>query len=235
MPPTDQHGSPRRADAPGLWRDHSLSIVLTLLFLGSLVGHAVAGWRAELDERQRDGEPAIGLAAFLGSSEFAETVFENWESEFLQMGCYVLLTVFLYQRGSAESKSHEGNDPVEEDPAAHRDDPDAPGPVKRGGWRLTLYQNSLSLALFGMFAISFAGHAVAGAANLSEDRARAGLPPIGTLDYLVEPRFWYESFQNWQSELLSVLAIVVLSIWLRQWGSPESKPVHAPHTQTGSS
>jgi hypothetical protein len=225
----------RTADRAGVWRDHSLSIVLALLFLASLTGHAVSGWRLENQERQREGEPPLAFTAFVGSSEFGETVFENWESEFLQMGCYVLLTVFLYQRGSAESKTHRGDEAVDADPAAHRDDPHAPGPVRRGGWALALYKSSLSLALFGLFAVSLAGHAVAGAADFSAERARDGLPPVTPLQYLAEARFWYESFQNWQSEFLSVLAIVVLSIWLRQWGSPESKPVHAPHTQTGSS
>ncbi len=216
------------------WRHHGLSIVLTGLFLASLVGHAAAGWKVYNDQRRSHGEAPATLGAFLGSSEFGETLFENWESEFLQMGCYVLLTVFLFQRGSAESKDPEAPHAVDDDPAAHRSSPSAPGPVRQGGWRLAIYRSSLTTALFALFAVSFFGHAITGARKLSVEHARDGRPPVGAIEYLAEPRFWYESFQNWQSEFLSVLAIVVLSIWLRQWGSPESKPVHAPHRQTGS-
>jgi hypothetical protein len=107
--------------------------------------------------------------------------------------------------------------------------------VRRGGWRLTLYKYSLSIALTVLFLISFLGHAAAGARRLNEEQLEHGAPDVfTTLRYMGTPRFWYESFQNWQSEFLSVLAIVVLSIWLRQWRSPESKPVHAPHRQTES-
>ena len=219
-----------------MWRNHSLSIVLFVCFLVTLVGHAVSGWYAHNDEQRQHGQPGIVLTEFLRSSEFGETVFENWESEFLQMGFYVVLTVFLYQRGSSESKKHDGSDAVEEDPEAHRDDPDAPGPVRAGGWRLSLYKNSLSLAFLGLFLMSFVGHAMSGARKYSEEQAQHGsAEQVSTLGYMQTPQFWYESFQNWQSEFLAVFAIVVLSIWLRQWGSPESKPVHAPHSSTGSS
>jgi hypothetical protein len=150
------------------------------------------------------------------------------------MAFYVILTVFLYQRGSSESKKHDGSDAVEEDPEQHRDDPDAPGPVKAGGWRLVVYRNSLSLAFLVLFLISFAGHAFSGVRkHNAEERQHGSNQEITAIAYLRTPQFWYESFQNWQSEFLSVLAIVVLSIWLRQWGSPESKPVHVPHTETG--
>ena len=218
-----------------MWRNNSLSIVLALLFLFSFVGHAVAGWKAHNEEQRAHGETELTLSAFLSSNEFGETVFENWESEFLQMAFYVILTVFLYQRGSSESKKHDGTDKVDEDPAAHRDDPEAPGPVKRGGWQLALYKNSLSLAFLALFVLSFVGHAVAGASKYNDEQLQHGeREQITVYGYLQTPQFWYESFQNWQSEFLSVLAIVLLSIWLRQWGSPESKPVHARHDETGS-
>jgi hypothetical protein len=217
-----------------MWRNNSLSIVLSVLFLSSLVGHALSGWKAYNEDQQQHGQSQVTLAAFLVSSEFGETVFENWESEFLQMGFYVILTVFLYQRGSSESKKHDGTDEVEEDPLAHRDDPDVPGPVRAGGWRLTLYKNSLSLAFLALFLVSFLGHAATGARKHNEEqREHAHSEELSTIGYMQTPKFWYESFQNWQSEFLAVLAIVVLSIPLRQWGSPESKPVHAPHSSTG--
>jgi uncharacterized protein DUF6766 len=217
-----------------LWRNNNLSIVLVILFAVSLSGHALAGWMAHNAEERLHGGAAIPLATFLTSSEFGETVFENWESEFLQMAFYVILTVFLYQKGSAESKKHDGTDKVEEDPAAHRNEPDVPGPVRAGGWRLSVYKSSLSLALVALFLASFFGHAAAGARRYEEEQRQHGSTARVTLSsYLRTPQFWYESFQNWQSEFLAVLAIVVLSIRLRQWGSPESKPVHAPHSETG--
>ena len=217
-----------------MWRNNNLSIVLVILFAVSLSGHALAGWMAHNAEERLHGGAAIPLATFLTSSEFGETVFENWESEFLQMAFYVILTVFLYQKGSAESKKHDGTDKVEEDPAAHRNEPDVPGPVRAGGWRLSVYKCSLSLALVALFLASFFGHAAAGARRYEEEQRQHGSTARVTLSsYLRTPQFWYESFQNWQSEFLAVLAIVVLSIRLRQWGSPESKPVHAPHSETG--
>ena len=217
------------------WRNNNLSIVLIALFLLCLAGHAYTGWKTYNEEQQEHGEQTVPFGEFLRSSEFGETVFENWESEFLQMGFYVILTVFLFQRGSSESKKHDGTDEVEEPPEAHRNDSHAPGPVRAGGWRLKLYKNSLSIAFFVLFFISFFGHAASGARKFSEEQAAHGQgQDVGMLEYMTKPHFWYESFQNWQSEFLAVLAIVVLSIRLRQWGSPESKPVHAPHEETGS-
>jgi len=218
-----------------VWKNNSLSIVIFALFLLTLAGHSVAGWKAHNEEERQHGNPEVSYGEFVRSSEFGETVFENWESEFLQMGFYVILTVFLFQKGSSESKKHDGTDEVEEDPEAHRDDAEAPSPVRKGGWRLALYKNSLILAFLGLFLISFVGHAASGARKHNEEQLEHGsAEQVGTFGYMGTPQFWYESFQNWQSEFLAVLAIVVLSIWLRQWGSPESKPVHASHDDTGS-
>ncbi|MDQ3280346.1 MAG: hypothetical protein M3Q69_02935 [Acidobacteriota bacterium] len=217
-----------------MWKNNNLSIVIFALFLVCLVGHSVAGWKTYNDEQRSHHEPEVGYTEFLGTSEFGETVFENWESEFLQMAFYVVLTVFLYQRGSSESKKHDGTDEVEEEPEAHRNDPGVPSPVRRGGWRLKLYKNSLSLAFLLLFAVSFIGHAAAGARKYNEEEKEHGsAEQVTAIGYMGKPQFWYESFQNWQSEFLAVFAIVVLSIWLRQWGSPESKPVHASHSDTG--
>ncbi len=218
-----------------MWKNNSLSIVMFVLFALCLVGHSIAGWKVYNDEQRQHGRDEVGYRAFLGTNEFGETVFENWESEFLQMAAYVILTVFLYQRGSSESKKHDGTDEVEEDPDAHRNDPKAPSPVRRGGWRLMLYKNSLTLAFLVLFLISFFGHAAAGARKFNDEESEhPGGKHVTAIGYLAQPQFWYESFQNWQSEFLAVLAIVMLSIWLRQWGSPESKPVHAAHDETGS-
>jgi len=217
-----------------MWKNNSLSIVCSVLFAFSLVGHSWAGWKAHNDDERKHGQPTLRYSEFLKSPEFGETVFENWESEFLQMGFYVILTVFLFQRGSSESKKHDGTDEVDEDPTNHRDDSGAPMPVREGGWKLTLYKNSLSLAFLALFLCSFFGHGLAGARKYNAEQVEHGsTDTLSTLGYMTTAQFWYESFQNWQSEFLAVLAIVVLSIRLRQWGSPESKPVHAPHTETG--
>ena len=217
-----------------MWKNNSLSIVTVVLFLASLTGQSVVGWKVHTEDQRLHQLPAAGYAEYLMSGEFGESVFENWESEFLQMGFYVLLTVFLFQRGSAESKKHDGTDQVEEEPEAHRDDPGVPGPVRAGGWRLAVYKNSLGLAFLFLFVISFTGHALSGARKHAAEQAAHGVTePVGALAYMGTSQFWFESLQNWQSEFLAVLAIVVLSIHLRQWGSPESKPVHAPHAETG--
>jgi hypothetical protein len=218
-----------------MWKNNGLSIVIFLLFLLCLAGHSYSGWKVYNDEQREHGEATVTYGEFLRTSEFGETVFENWESEFLQMGFYVILTVFLFQKGSSESKKPDGTNEVDEDPEAHRNSSDAPAPVRRGGWQLVLYKNSLSLAFILLFLISFLGHAASGARKFNdEQQAHGSTETVTTLGYMAEAQFWYESFQNWQSEFLAVLAIVVLSIWLRQWGSPESKPVHAPHEETGS-
>ena len=164
-----------------------------------------------------------------------EATFENWESEYLQIGVYVLFTAFLYQRGSAESKDPDKREAVDEDPRQHLRDPEAPWPVRRGGVALKLYEHSLSLALFLLFLASFALHAWGGAREYSEERVAHGGEAVSTLGFVRMSRFWFESFQNWQSEFLAVASLAWLSIFLRQRGSPESKPVAALHGETGNS
>ena len=147
------------------------------------------------------------------------------------MAMYVLLTVFLYQRGSAESKDPDKKEPVDRKPSPSRKG--APRVVQHGGLALKLYQNSLGLAFAILFLVSFALHAAGGAGEYSEEQLQHGGDAVGMLEYMATARFWFESFQNWQSEFLAVGSMVVLSVFLRQHGSPESKPVDAPHDQTG--
>lgn len=216
-----------------LWRENGLSIVLFVMFLIFLWGQSCTGMLEENDERVQHGEPPISYVEYLGSGAFLEATMENWESEFLQMGVYVLFTVFLFQKGSSESKPLDNDDPVNRDPRKAKHRKDAPGPVRKGGAVLWLYENSLSFAFIALFAFSFVLHAIGGAKACNEERASHGEAPISVADYLAGSRFWFESFQNWQSEFLAIWAMVVLSIFLRQRGSPESKPVDAPHSQTG--
>ncbi len=217
-----------------LLRENGLSIVLASLFLVFLIGQSVAGHREYNSEQREHGESSLGYGAYLRSSHFWEATAENWESEFLQIFSYVFLTALLFQKGSAESKKPDEPEPVDRDPRAAKSRADAPWPVRRGGMVLSLYEHSLSLAFLLMFLTSIAMHAVAGSAVYNEELAAHGAPTqLSVLQYASTSRFWFESFQNWQSEYLAIAAVVVLSIFLRQRGSPESKPVDSPHSETG--
>jgi len=203
------------------------------LFAISLVGQTFTGYHENNDDLHEHHRPQIAMTEYLSSGHFIEAVFENWESEFLQMALYVLLTVHLFQKGSAESKKLDEVEAVDADPRASNN-PLAPWPVRKGGWVLRLYQNSLFLTLFLMFLLSASMHAVGGAMEYNQDQIEHGGTTVTVLQYAESSRFWFESFQNWQSEFLSIAMLVVLSIFLRQKGSPESKPVDAANDQTGS-
>ena len=214
------------------WRNNGLSIVLFAMFLVSLAGQSVAGHRRFNDDQREHGLPTVSYPAYLATPEFLEATMENWESEFLQMATYVVLTALLFQKGSAESKDPDKQEPVDRRPDPKRSG--APGPVRRGGLALALYRHSLSLVFTTLFLLSLTLHAVGGAAEYNEEQAAHGQPErVTVLQYLGTARFWFESLQNWQSEFLAIAAMVVLSIFLRQQGSPESKPVDAAHTDTG--
>jgi len=216
-------------------RNNGLSITLFALFLFSFAGQILTGHHQYNQEQLEHGQSAVGFAEYLKSGHFIEATFENWESEFLQMGAYVFLTVFLFQKGSSESKEPGKLEHVDVVPGASEKRDDAPWPVRRGGWVLKLYENSLALAFLLLFLISFALHAVGGAEEYSEEQLQHGEPAVSVLQFFATSRFWFESFQNWQSEFFSIGAMVVLSIFLRQKGSPESKPVDSPHGETGTS
>jgi len=214
-------------------RDNSLLIAVFTIFLGCLVGQAITGFYAEEQDRLMHGLASQSFASFLGSGAFLESVFENWESEFLEKWAYVFLTAFLVQRGSAESKDPDAASPEDEDPSLRQDDPQAPWPVKRGGWVARLYSRSLGAALLAIFMVTFIAHLWQSTRHAAEQAAAHGQPAEGFLHHLFSGQFWFESFQNWQSEFLSTGVLVLLAIWLREKGSPESKPVAAPHQKTG--
>jgi hypothetical protein len=215
-------------------RENGLSIVMLSLFMVFWIGQSMVGHREHNSERREHGQPEVAYGSYLRSAHFWEATAENWESEFFQMYGYVILTAFLYQKGSSESKKPDEPEPVDRDPRANKRR-DAPWPVRRGGLILKLYEHSLSLAFLLFFLISISLHAVSGAAAYNEEQAVHGQPEhISFLQYAATSRFWFESLQNWQSEFLAIGAMVVLSIFLRQRGSPESKPVDSPHSETGS-
>lgn len=218
-----------------LFHNNGLSIVMFGLFFFAFIGQYLTGLQEFNGDQKAHGQPAVGYVEYLSEGHFIEATFENMESEFLQMSAYVFLTVFLFQKGSSESKTPgtiERVDVIAED---SRNDKNAPWPVRRGGLVLKIYQNSLGLAFAVLFLIAFVLHAVGGAKEYSQEQAAHGEPPVSAGGYLGTSRFWFESFQNWQSEFFSIGMMVVLSIYLRQKGSPESKPVDSPHDETGTS
>ncbi|RGC66757.1 hypothetical protein C5N14_22075 [Micromonospora sp. MW-13] len=215
-------------------RQHGLTIAMFGAFLIFLVLQSVFGWRTHNEELAQYGHPTLSYLAYLGTGHFAEATFENWESEFLQMGGYVLLTAYLVQKGSSESKPEDQDDR----PGDCREHATAnsPWPVRSGGLPLAIYRNSLSIALLMIFAGSFAGHVLGGVAEYNEQQMlQSGAAPISAWQFLGTSDFWFQSMQNWQSEFLAVGALIVLSIFLRQHASPESKPVTVPHAATGAS
>jgi len=213
-------------------RDNALSLTMFTTFLLAFAGMSVAGHRFANGESLEHRQPPQSYPRYLRSGPFFEATFENWESEFLQMGAYVLFTAYLLQRGSPESKKPQGNE-SDADPGQDRSKPDAPAPVRRGGLSLKLYEHSLSTALLLLFALSFAGHALGGHVDYNQDQLLHGAQPISLWSFLTTSAFWFQSLQNWQSEFLSVGVLAVLGVFLRERGSPESKPVAEPHTTTG--
>jgi len=235
LPPAPASRATEEATPGGIrdiWHNHGLSIVLVSLFILTIAGQTFAGWHVYNEEQRQHGESPVGFGAYVRSGHFGEATFENWESEFLQMAFYVVLTAFLFQRGSSESKRPNVFEEVDLDPREAPDKESAPWPVRRGGWMLVLYEHSLSLAFAVLFLMSFTLHATRGVIELNEQQLAHKEPPLTTVQYLGTSQFWFESFQNWQSEFLALAAMVVLSIFLRQRGSPESKPVHAPTWDT---
>jgi hypothetical protein len=213
------------------FKNNGLAIIFLGLFIISIAGQFFTGFNEHNKQRKEDGQEPVSMEAYITSGHFIQATFENWESEFLQMALFVLLTVSLRQKGSSESKKMDEPEEVDREPSPHRKD--APWPVYKGGILLSLYKHSLSLVLGLLFVLSFVIHLSGSLKDENEQLALKGLPPETVGNYLTESRFWFESFQNWQSEFLSVFAIVVLSIFLREKGSPQSKPVDAPHSETG--
>jgi len=212
-------------------QENGLSIVLLLAFLTLLVAQAITGWRVNNSDLQDHGQAGLSFSRYLTSGHFVEATAENWESEFLQMAAFVWLTTILVQKGSPESREspHEGSEAQDRKPDPNR--PGAPLPVRRGGWWLRVYSNSLTLAFLLMFLISFLVHAAGGAHEYSREQLEHGRPGVSMLGFMGTSEFWFQSMQNWQSEFLAIAMMVLLSVFLRQKGSPESKPVDAAHSE----
>lgn len=213
------------------FRNNGLSIAFITLFFLSLIGQAITGLKQHNEETLEMGGDAVTMSKYLTSGHFLQATFENWESEFLQMALFLILSIFLYQKGSSESKDPDKKEEVDREPNPRRKN--VPWPVKKGGFILTIYKHSLCYALSFLFVVSFFLHWYGSLKDFHEEQILKGKQTETAAEYLSNSRFWFESFQNWESEFLSIFSIIFLSIFLREQGSPQSKPVDAPHSETG--
>ncbi|MEA2407762.1 MAG: hypothetical protein QOE69_1881 [Thermoleophilaceae bacterium] len=216
-------------------KDNSLSIVFLVLFLAALGGQAVAGHADFNEEQLRHGDAAISMSRYLVSSEFGTAVMENWQSEYLQFTLFILLTVWLLQRGSPESKELakaglESDQSQKVGPYAQRN---SPAWAKVGGIRRRIYENSLLIVMTTFWIGTWFAQSVTGVVQYNSERLDHQMDPVSWSHYLGKADFWEKTLQNWQSEFLAVGSMAILAVYLRQRGSPESKPVGAPHTATG--
>ncbi len=214
---------------------NALSLTFAALFVATLAGQAVAGHARFNREQLEASAPPVSLGHYLTSSAFGVDVLENWQSEFLQFLLFILATVWLVQRGSPESKplGRAGRESDAQQQVGRFAGPAAPRAARGNGLKRRLYEHSLTLVMGTVFLVSWLGQSLAGAVAYSHEQVRDGQDPVTWLEYLRLPDFWDRTLQNWQSEFLAVLSMVILSVYLRERGSPESKPVGAPHDATG--
>lgn len=218
-------------------RDNGLGIVFGLLFLGALVGQALSGHADYNNHQLADGAAAVSFWQYVTSSNFAVDVAENWQSEYLQFSLYIFATVWLVQRGSPESKLPKDAGPGSDEEqrlGAHATDR-SPAWARAGGWRTALFSNSLCLTMGVLFLLSWLAQSVAGVVVYNADQLADHESTVSWLSYLGSADFWNRTLQNWQSEFLAIGSMAVLSVYLRQRGSPESKPVGDPHDTTDDS
>jgi membrane protein implicated in regulation of membrane protease activity len=226
------------SESKGPWgfvRDNALGLFFTASFLLTLAGQAIAG-QADLNHQLvADRLQPVGFTEFVTSSDFAVDVAENWQSEYLQFSLYIGATVWLLQRGSPESKEpgKSGPESDEEQLVGEHARENSPKWAAAPGWRRTVYSNSLLLVMGTIFLLSWLVQSITGVVAHNEEQLRQLEAPVGWTEYLSAPDFWNRTLQNWQSELLAVASMAVLSIYLRQRGSPESKPVGSAHSATG--
>jgi hypothetical protein len=219
----------------GFLRDNALSLVFGAVFLATLVGQALSGVADFNAQQVADGLEQVSLAQYVTSSSFGVDVMENWQSEYLQFFLYIFGTVWLVQRGSSESKKpgEEGTESDKEQRIGRFANEDSPAWAKTGGFRTAVFSRSLGLLMGGLFLLTWTASAIAGWAAYNGDQLGQLEDPVSFLGYLGAADFWNRSFQNWQSEMLAVGSMAVFSVYLRQRGSPESKPVGVAHAETG--
>jgi hypothetical protein len=219
----------------GFLRANALTLAFGALFLITLVGQAFSG-QADFNAQQiANGLEPVSLLEYVTSSSFGVDVMENWQSEYLQFFLYIFATVWLVQRGSSESKKpgEEGTESDEEQKIGRHAEKDSPRWAKTGDWRTAVFSRSLGLLMGALFLLTWVASSLAGWASFNSEQLAERQDPVSWLGYLGEADFWNRSFQNWQSEMLAVGSMAVFSVYLRQRGSPESKPVGVPHAETG--
>src|SRR4051812_42096983 len=216
-------------------RENGLSLVFLAFFLLAVVAQAFAGWNEFNNEATAHSEATISLGRYLTSSSFGNALLENWQSEYLQFTLFILLTVWFLQRGSPESKEMDkaGGESEEDQKVGEHAQADSPRWARVGGWRTFVYSNSLVIVMGLIWVGCWFAQAVSGWTDYNDGRLGHHLDSIGFVKYLGSAEFWERSLQNWQSELLAVGSMVIFAVYLRQRGSPESKPVGAPHDATG--
>jgi len=214
---------------------NSMSIVFLVLFLGALGGQAIAGHADFNDQQIQHGDPTVSLGRYVVSSEYAVDVMENWQSEYLQFTLLILLTVWLLQRGSPESKELDsaGRESDQRQKVGGYAQQNSPKWAKVEGIRRTIYENSLVIVMGSIWLATWIAQSVAGVVQYNSDQLDHHMPAVSWWAYLGKPDFWNRTLQNWQSEFLAVGSMAILAVYLRQRGSPESKPVGAPHDATG--
>jgi putative Ca2+/H+ antiporter (TMEM165/GDT1 family) len=212
-------------------RNNSLSLVFFIFFIITLIGQAITGLKEHNEEMQNEGGQMFNMGQYILSGHFLQSTFENWESEFLQMAMFLIFSMFLFQKGSSESKDPDKEEEVDREPNPRKKD--APWPVKKGGLILGIYKHSLCYTFTLLFILSFLLHWYGSLKDYNEEQILQGKATETAMQYLGNARLWFESFQNWQSEFLSVFALIVLTIFLREQGSPQSKPVDASYSETG--
>lgn len=215
-------------------RQQALSLFFGGIFVAALVAQSFVGLAAYNSDQTAHGSSPVSYADFVTSSAFVVDVAENWQSEFLQFFLFILATVWLVQRGSPESKKpgDEGTASDKEELVLQYARVDSPSWANTRGIRLWLLSNSLALVMGTIFVLSWLAQSVAGSVVFNEEQVEHGLPQETWARYLVNPDFWNRTLQNWQSEFLAVGCMVAFSIFLRQRGSSESKPVGTPHRET---
>jgi Domain of unknown function (DUF6766) len=218
-------------------RQNSLSLFFLGLFVLALAGQSIAGYHLYNQEQMEHEGPTIDYARYLVSSDFGANVLENWQSEWLQFWLFALATVWLYQKGSNESKTEQdlGLESDEVQRVGTHAPTDAPRWARARDWRLTVYSYSFTIVMGVIFLATWLGQSLASWSLFNDELVQHGEPEISWGTYVTSSDFWDRSLQNWQSEFLAVGTMAVFTIYLRQRGSPESKPVGAPHTETGSS
>ncbi len=217
--------------------EQSLTLFFLTIFLATVVGQSVAGQRSHNDEQQAHGGAPISYWDYVASSDFGRAMMENWQSEYLQFALFILMTIWLVQKGSNESKplddAHKGRESDQKQQIGGYAPQNGPAWAKTRDWRTALYSNSLLLTMTVIFLGSWLAQSLTGSTVYNQEQLQHDEATVSWLEYVLTPQFWEETLQNWQSEFLAVGTMAVYTIYLRQRGSPESKPVGSPYDETG--